>query len=118
VEVADAWIQVEKIRGAMLDFFDKYDILLTPTTAVAAPRIGHKGRRLGQGFMDYDFAPFTCVFNITGNPAATVPCGFASNGLPVGLQIVGKKEDELTVLRLAAAFEEAHPWANKRPPIS
>lgn len=118
VEVANAWIQVEKIRGAMVDFFEKYDILLTPTTAVTAPCIGHKSRRLGRGFMDYDFAPFTCVFNITGNPAATVPCGFSSNGLPVGFQIVGKKEDELTVLRLAAAFEEAHPWTNKRPLIS
>lgn len=118
VEVAKAWVQVEKLRGAMLDFFQKYDLLLTPTTAVPAFPVGQKSHGLGRGFIDWGFTPFTCVFNLAGNPAATVPCGFSSSGLPIGLQIVGRLEDELTVLLASAAFEEARPWADKRPPVS
>ena len=118
VEVAKAWVQVEKARGAMLDFFQEYDLLLTPTTAVPAYPVGQRSRGLGRGFIDWGFVPFTCVFNLTGNPAATVPCGFSSSGLPIGIQIIGGLEDEVTVLRASAAFEEARPWADKRPPVS
>ena len=118
VEVAQAWAQLERLRGVMLDFFHKYDLLLTPTTAVTAPAVGERGRGLGRGFVDWDFIPFTCVFNLSGNPAASVPCGFSSEGLPIGLQIVGRLEDEVTVLRASAAFEEARPWIDKRPPVS
>jgi aspartyl-tRNA(Asn)/glutamyl-tRNA(Gln) amidotransferase subunit A len=118
VEVAKAWVQVEKFRGAMLDFFQKYDLLLTPTTAVPAYPVGQRNRGLGRGFIDYGFIPFTSIFNLTFNPAATVPCGFSSSGLPIGLQIVGRPEDESTVLRASAAFEHARPWADKRPPVS
>nr|MBA2453017.1 amidase [Chloroflexia bacterium] len=54
-------------------------------------------------------------FNLTGQPAASIPCGFASDGLPVGLQIVGRWRDDLTVLKAAAAFEEIAPWQGTRP---
>jgi len=118
VEVARTWIQVEKIRGIMLDFFQKYDILLTPTTAVPAPPVGKRGRGLGHHYMDWEFTPFTSVFNFSRNPVATIPCGFSSHGLPIGLQIVGRLEDEVTVLCVSAAFEEARPWADKRPSVS
>ena len=118
VEVSKAWAQFEKLRGTMLDFFQKYDLLLTPTTAVTAPAVGERGRGRGRGFIDWDFIPFTCMFNLSGNPAASVPCGFSSTGLPIGLQIVGRLEDEVTVLLASAAFEEARPWADKRPPVS
>jgi len=117
-DVARTWIQVEKIRGIMLEFFQKYDILLTPTTAVPAPQVGKRGRGLGHHYMDWEFTPFTPVFNFSRNPVATIPCGFSSHGLPIGLQIVGRLEDEVTVLRASAAFEEARPWADKRPPVS
>jgi aspartyl-tRNA(Asn)/glutamyl-tRNA(Gln) amidotransferase subunit A len=59
----------------------------------------------------------TPLFNLTGQPAATVPCGFTSDGLPIGLQIVGRRFDEAMVLRASAAFEAARPWAQKRPPL-
>jgi len=118
VEVAQAWAQLERLRGVMLDFFQKYDLLLTPTTAVTAPLVGERGRGLGRGFIDWNFIPFTCVFNLSGNPAASVPCGFSSSGLPIGLQIVGRLEDEVTVLRASAAFEETRPWADRHPPVS
>jgi aspartyl-tRNA(Asn)/glutamyl-tRNA(Gln) amidotransferase subunit A len=118
VEVAKSWVQVEKMRGVMLDFFAQYDLLLTPCTAVPAPKVGQKARELGRHFIDWPFHPFTPVFNLTLNPAAAIPCGFTADGLPISLQMVGRLEDEVTVLRASAAFEEARPWANKRPPIS
>ena len=61
--------------------------------------------------------PFTYPFNLTGQPAASAPCGVTSDGLPVGLQIVGRWRDEATVLRAAACFEAAQPWTGIRPSI-
>jgi aspartyl-tRNA(Asn)/glutamyl-tRNA(Gln) amidotransferase subunit A len=52
---------------------------------------------------------------MTGQPAASVPCGFTKRGLPIGLQIVGRRFDDVTVLRASAAFEVARPWAARRP---
>jgi len=54
---------------------------------------------------------------MTGQPAATVPCGFTKAGLPIGLQIIGRRFDDVTVLRASAAFEAARPWAQQRPAI-
>jgi Asp-tRNA(Asn)/Glu-tRNA(Gln) amidotransferase A subunit family amidase len=62
----------------------------------------------------YGIFPFTYIFNMTGHPAASVPCGFV-DGLPVGMQIAGRLGDERVVLRASAAFEEARPWRNVRP---
>jgi Asp-tRNA(Asn)/Glu-tRNA(Gln) amidotransferase A subunit family amidase len=59
--------------------------------------------------------PFTAVFNITGLPAASIPCGWSSEGLPIGMQIVGNRFDELTVLQVSKAFEEISPWQDKKP---
>ena len=117
VEISAAWLELERLRGAVKDFFEKYDLLLTPTTAVPAFPVGQRGRGRGRGFIDWDFIPFTSIFNLSGNPAASVPCGFSTNGLPIGLQIVGKLEDEATVLAASSAFEEAQPWSEKYPAI-
>lgn len=101
-------------------FFEKYDLLLTPTTAVPSFELdkfevteiaGVKGSPV------LDWTPATYPFNLTGQPAASVPCGWTDEGLPVGLQIVGRRFDDVTVLRAAAAFEEASPWAGKLPPL-
>ena len=118
VELAKAWVHVEKIRWAYRDFFQKYDLLITPSTAIPAFPVGSKDRSLGLGFFDWAFTPFTCVFNLTGSPAASVPCGFSSKGLPIGMQLVGPLEDDVTVMCVAAAFERARPWTTKRPPVS
>jgi len=118
MEVVRTWTQIERARGLMRDFFEKYDLLMTPATAVTAQPVGKRGRGRGRGFIDWDFIPFTSVFNLTGNPAASVPCGFSAEGLPIGLQIVGRLGDEVTVLQASAAFEEARPWADKYPPVS
>jgi aspartyl-tRNA(Asn)/glutamyl-tRNA(Gln) amidotransferase subunit A len=65
----------------------------------------------------FDRLPFTYPFNLTGQPAASVPCGFTSEGLPVGLQIVGRWHADGQVLRAAACFEALQPWAQRRPPL-
>ena len=60
---------------------------------------------------------YTYPFNLTGQPAASIPAGFTADGLPVGLQMVGRLNSEVDIFRAAAAFETARPWADKRPPI-
>ncbi len=101
-------------------FFEKYDLLLTPTVAVLPFEIGQLGVKeiAGKAVSPLGWMPFTYPFNITGQPAASVPCGWTEEGLPVGLQIVGRRFDEATVLRAAAAFEKASPWAGRRPPLA
>lgn len=116
-DVAKAWSEVGKWRGSMRDIFDKYDLLITPTASPAWP-LGDILIPDKPDFINFDYTPFTLQFNLTGNPAATCPCGFTSQGLPVGLQIIGRVGDEVTVLRASLAFEQIRPWANKFPDIS
>jgi aspartyl-tRNA(Asn)/glutamyl-tRNA(Gln) amidotransferase subunit A len=65
----------------------------------------------------FDRLSFTFPFNLTGQPAASVPCGFTSEGLPVALQIVGRWHADRLVLQAAAAFEQAMPWAGRWPAL-
>ena len=110
-------------RGLFWDttrkFFDRYDLLLTPTLPVPpfeAGRIAPEGMVTPEALLPFgDWTPFTYPWNLTGQPAATVPCGFTREGLPVGLQIIGRRFADATVLRAAAAFEKARPWSDKRP---
>jgi aspartyl-tRNA(Asn)/glutamyl-tRNA(Gln) amidotransferase subunit A len=99
-------------------FFERYDLLLTPTIACAPFALGldNAVEIAGTPVRPYSWIPFTWPFNLTGQPAASVPCGFTKDGLPIGLQIVGRRFDDATVLRAAAAFERARPWAHRRPP--
>ncbi len=98
-------------------FFERYDLLLTPTVACPPFALGldHPSAVAGKPVAPYGWLPYTYPFNLTGQPAASVPCGFTRDGLPIGLQIVGRRFDDATVLRAAAAFERARPWANARP---
>jgi aspartyl-tRNA(Asn)/glutamyl-tRNA(Gln) amidotransferase subunit A len=100
-------------------FFETYDLLLTPTTTTAPFPLGilYPTEIEGTPVDREPSAAFTYPFNLTGQPAASVPCGFTKGGLPVGLQIIGRRFDDATVLRAAAAFEAARPWHHRRPPI-
>ncbi|MCZ6747846.1 MAG: amidase [SAR324 cluster bacterium] len=100
-------------------FFESFDLLLTPTLAVLPFKAGvDYTEALKDEDVDWiSWTPFSYPFNLTHLPAATVPAGFSQDGLPVGLQIVGRRGEELRVLQAAAAFEEARPWAGKRPPV-
>ena len=101
-------------------FFEKYDLLLTPTATVLPFELGIFGPKeiAGRKVSALEWMAFTYPFNMTGQPAASVPCGWTDDGLPIGLQIVGRRFDDATVLRAAFAFEQASPWADKRPPLS
>lgn len=113
--------RIAAYRAYAREFFSRYDLLLSPTLAVAAFPIGQVPEVIGGRKVTLrrlGFFPFTYPFNVLGNPAATVPCGFTHEQLPVGLQIVGRHEDELTVIAASAAFEEAHPWKDRRPPAA
>ena len=102
------------------EFFDRFDLLLTPVTAVAPIPLEVQypreiaGRRVSSPIAWF---PFTYPFAMMGMPAISVPCGFTGDGLPVGLQIVGRRGADATVLRAAAAFEAVAPWKGRRPPL-
>jgi aspartyl-tRNA(Asn)/glutamyl-tRNA(Gln) amidotransferase subunit A len=99
-------------------FLARFDLLLTPTTAVAPFPVGQSGPRevAGQAVSVLGWMPFTFPFNLTGQPAASVPAGVTAEGLPVGLQIVGRRNADRTVLAASAAYEAACPWRERRPP--
>lgn len=103
----------EEVRA----FLERFDLLLTPTVAVAPFEAGEKPPRevAGQGVSVLGWMPFTYPFNLTGQPAASVPVGRTAAGRPVGLQIVGRRHADRTVLTAAAAFEAACPWTDPRP---
>jgi aspartyl-tRNA(Asn)/glutamyl-tRNA(Gln) amidotransferase subunit A len=109
----ELWEKVRKV-------FDCFDFLLTPTMPIPAfPISAGMGPEeiAGQKVGPAGFVPFTIPFNMTGQPAATVPCGFTKDHLPIGLQIVGNRFDELGVLQVSRAFEKAFPWKNQRPDL-
>jgi aspartyl-tRNA(Asn)/glutamyl-tRNA(Gln) amidotransferase subunit A len=103
--------------AAINRWFEGWDFLLTPAVSVAAfPAEKLMPAHWPQHEWDWmGWAEFSYPFNMSWNPAASVPCGFTKDGLPVGLQIVGRRFDDLGVLQAAAAFEAAQPWADKRP---
>jgi len=104
-------------------FFETCDLLLTPQMPLGAWSVEpgpNEGPRTIAGRPTpamFDRLPFTFPFNLTGQPAASVPCGFTSEGLPIGLQIVGRWHADATVLRAAACLEAAQPWRQHRPPL-
>lgn len=101
----------------MYQFFKNYDILITPTTAVPAFELGLVGpsKISGKAISHSGWYPFTYPFNLTALPAASIPCGWSSEDLPIGMQIIGKRFDETTVLQVSKAFEEIAPWQDKKP---
>lgn len=107
---------------AVRRIFERHDLLLTPATACPAfdhEEIGPLGPPSIEGVEvgPAGWVPFTIPFDFTWQPAASVPCGFSSAGLPIGLQVVGDRFQEALVLKAAAAFEEAHPWRDRKPEL-
>jgi aspartyl-tRNA(Asn)/glutamyl-tRNA(Gln) amidotransferase subunit A len=100
-------------------FFEDWDFLLTPAVSVAAfPAERLQPAHWPQHPWDWmSWAEFSYPFNLSQNPAASIPCGFTEAGLPVGLQIVGRRFDDLGVLQMSAAFEAVAPWAQYRPSL-
>ncbi|MFX1327780.1 MAG: amidase [Promethearchaeota archaeon] len=97
--------------------FKNYDILITPTLACPPFDLGIQfpdkidGKEVNAGA----WFPYTYPFNLSGHPAASIPCGWSTKGLPIGMQIIGKRFDELKVLQVSKAYEEICPWQEKKP---
>jgi aspartyl-tRNA(Asn)/glutamyl-tRNA(Gln) amidotransferase subunit A len=100
-------------------FLERFDLLLTPTVAVPPFAAGGSLPREvdGERVTPLGWMPFTYPFNLTGQPAASVPAGMTADGLPVGLQIVGQRLADRTVLAASAAFEALRPWSDRRPGV-
>jgi aspartyl-tRNA(Asn)/glutamyl-tRNA(Gln) amidotransferase subunit A len=108
-----------ELANAMVQFHARYDLLLTPQMPLPALKAGHVTPPEG-GWGDewIGWSPYTYPFNLTQQPAASVPCGFTSDGLPIGLQIVGPMRGDHLVLRAARAFESVQPFATLSEPRS
>jgi amidase len=118
-----AIMQLQRVARDVIAFWNDVDVLLTPTLAVPPVPIGWT-------FEDTDgspelafarqvlFTPFTAVINVTGQPAMSVPLHWSDDGLPIGVQLIGKPFAEATLFRLAAQLEQARPWLHRRPPVS
>jgi aspartyl-tRNA(Asn)/glutamyl-tRNA(Gln) amidotransferase subunit A len=105
------WLEVQS-------FLDRFDLLLTPSVAVPPFEAGAPPPREvdGERVSVLGWMPFTYAFNMTGQPAASVPAGFTEGGLPVGLQLIGRRHADGTVLAASAAYEAASRWAGRHPP--
>jgi aspartyl-tRNA(Asn)/glutamyl-tRNA(Gln) amidotransferase subunit A len=117
LDFARAQAEREDYYFRVLPFFERFDLLLTPTVAVLPLEAG---ALLPAGAPDHPWdwirwAPYSFPFNLTHLPAASVPAGRSASGLPVGLQIVGPRFGEARVLAAAAAFESLRPWSQERP---
>jgi aspartyl-tRNA(Asn)/glutamyl-tRNA(Gln) amidotransferase subunit A len=114
---------MDQLKARFDDLFECYDLLVSPTMPTTAFQIGepivsvrspHDERMWG--FPAH--TPFTFPINAIGHPGASVPCGFDAGGLPIGLQVVGRRFDEANILALSAAYERARPWADARSGVS
>ncbi len=115
-----AAMQLEVRR--MAAFFDMFDVLVTPTMAAPPPPLGSVPMTIPEvpPFLERLFAlcPFTAPFNASGQPAVSLPLHWSADGLPVGVQFVGRYGADAGLLRLAAQVEEAQPWFDRRPKLA
>ncbi|MGW3622596.1 amidase [Streptomyces sp. NPDC000880] len=118
-QLTDGVMARKGVVNAMWKFMSRYDLLLTPTLAVPPFPVHMQGPEIidGRAVPTTAWLSFTLPINMTGQPAATVPAGFTADGLPVGLQIIGRHLDDATVLRASACFEKAAPWADRWPSL-
>jgi Asp-tRNA(Asn)/Glu-tRNA(Gln) amidotransferase A subunit family amidase len=115
-EYYNAWLTKNDWWQLIRPVFEQYDVMLTPTVACLPFAIGKEtvGEIAGRAVSFYGWVPFSAPFNMTGQPAISIPAGRNRSNLPIGLQIVGRRMADDTVLSLAAAYERAHPWPQFR----
>jgi aspartyl-tRNA(Asn)/glutamyl-tRNA(Gln) amidotransferase subunit A len=121
-ELYDAIFQRTRLYRQVQSWFDTCDIVAMPTLSRSAVPIDQDF--FGPIEIDNQsienirasWYPYTMPFNLTGNPAVSLPCGFGRDGMPLAVQLVGPPGADAALLRVAAAFEAARPWADRRPP--
>lgn len=117
------YLKAEQFRHVLMQdyarVFEEADVVLGPTEPLTAPGMGDDMVQLGSHRESTLAATWrlTYPYNLTGLPAISLPCGFDAEGLPIGLQIAARPYEEPAVLRAAAAYEAAHDWKSRRPPI-
>jgi len=116
-QFTDALMVRKAVQNGMWRLMQDHDLLLTPTLAVPPFEVGIQGPEVidGRSVEPFEWLHFTYPLNFTGQPAASVPAGWTDDGLPVGLQVIGRHLDDSTVLRASAALEAARPWAQRWP---
>jgi len=102
--------------------FSRYDILVSPVVSEPPPLLGHFASAPDNPLQGFDTASnyvhLAPLANVTGQPAMSVPLFWNEDGLPIGVQFMGRFGDEATLFRLASQLEKAKPWAHRRPPVS
>jgi amidase len=112
-----------RVRLAMSAEFADVDLILTPSTATLPPLVGSISANAPDfcysrwGARSYAFAPFSEVFNVTGQPAASLPLFQSAQGMPIGMQLVGRQDQDHVVLRVAAELEAITGWTSRHPPL-
>ncbi|HEY7471682.1 MAG TPA: amidase [Gemmatimonadota bacterium] len=124
VRAADYLLAVtalQRIARQVAAFFAACDLWLSPTLAEPPVPLGTFDRRSPDAMAVFrrasEFVPYTPLFNVTGQPAISLPLHWNAAGLPIGVQLAARTGDEATLVRVAAALEEARPWAGRRPPL-
>jgi aspartyl-tRNA(Asn)/glutamyl-tRNA(Gln) amidotransferase subunit A len=112
------YLKAQRVRTLIKQDFDEAfkhcDVIVTPTAPTTAFKIGEKTQDPLQMYLS-DI--YTISVNLAGLPALSLPCGFDGDGMPIGLQIIGRYFDESTLLRVAHAYEQATEWHGKKPQI-
>ena len=121
-EFALAIIQLQALVRRIAAFWNDVDVVVTPTLALPPVPIGWTWEDTdGDPHLAFarqtTFTPFTAILNVTGQPAMSLPLHWNRDGLPIGVQFVGRLFAEATLIRLAAQLEQARPWAERRPPV-
>ena len=139
-ELTTAVADQQKLIAAYEEFFERYDVVLCPTLAAPPVRIGElaltRSEVLKVGLLTrlrapaligkaareiaarmFDWLPSTPVFNLTGQPAMSVPLHWSADGLPIGVQFAARRDDEATLFALAGQLERAQPWRERRSPL-
>jgi aspartyl-tRNA(Asn)/glutamyl-tRNA(Gln) amidotransferase subunit A len=123
VALQEAMFERTRVFREIEDWFTRHDLVATPTLSRTALPVDHDffapieidGVRCGT--VRQSWYPYTLPFNLSGNPAVTLPCGFAQDGLPIGLQLIGPHLGDARLLRAAALYEAAQPWTERKPDV-